>query len=136
MSDTVILSADPLDESALREQVGGEKYGAVVSFAGVVRRDEGDVALRAIDYEAYAPMAQRVLHELLAEAHRGRPHFEAAIAHRTGLVAVGEPSVVIAVAAAHREEAFGICRWLIDELKSRVPIWKREHLPREGPARA
>lgn len=135
MPDEVILSEGPLDEAALRARVGGEEYGAVVSFAGVVRRSEGGARLRAIDYEAYGPMARKGLAGLLDEAHERWSAFQAVLAHRTGEVEVGEPSVVIVVATGHREEAFEICRWFIDELKARVPIWKRDHLPLQEPPR-
>ena len=135
MSDELILCEEALDEAALRARVGGDEFGAVVSFAGIVRRREGETALRAIDYEAYAPMARKALSGLLEEAHERWSGFQALLAHRTGEVEVGEASVVIVVATGHREEAFTICRWFIDELKARVPIWKREHLPLEKPQR-
>lgn len=135
MREELLLCEEALDEEALRARVGGEEHGAVVSFAGVVRRSEGHTELRAIDYEAYTPMARKALSAMLEEAHERWPDFEAVVAHRTGVVSVGEAAVVIVVAAGHREEAFTICRWLIDELKARVPIWKREHLPREQPPR-
>ena len=130
--DRVILQAERLDEATLRAELGGEEWGAVVTFAGVVRRTEGDARLRAIDYEAYAGMADKLLAQLLEEAHARWGEFEATVAHRTGEVAVGEPSVWIGVAAGHRAEAFEVARYLIDELKARVPIWKREHLPETG----
>ena len=135
MVDELILCEEPLDEASLRARVGGEEDGAVVSFAGVVRRREGETSLRGIDYEAYAPMARKALEKILAEGHERWGPFQAVVAHRTGEVAVGESSVVIVVATGHRGEAFTICRWLIDELKARVPIWKREHLPLEAPHR-
>ena len=132
MDDLILLQEEPLDETALRRRLGGEEDGAVVTFAGVVRRLEGEVPLRAIDYQAYGTMARRVLSGMLAEAHARGPRFQALIAHRTGVVPVGETSVWIGVAAGHRAEAFEVCRWLIDQLKVRVPIWKRDHLPRDG----
>jgi molybdopterin synthase catalytic subunit len=131
----LILCEEALDEAALRAGLAGEEHGAVLSFSGVVRRSEGELELRAIDYEAYTSMARRALEDMLEEAHARWADFRAVVAHRTGVVAVGEAAVVIVVAAGHRGEAFEICRWLIDELKARVPIWKREHLPRGTPPR-
>jgi len=128
--DRVFLSDKPLDPKALEAGLEGGERGAVVSFQGRVRATEGEMELRGIDYEAYAAMAEKKLDELLGEAHQKWSQFEAVVAHRTGVVGVGECSVFIAVATAHRAEAFAICRWLIDELKARVPIFKREHLPR------
>ena len=123
------MSDETLDLEKLKAELSGGQRGAVVSFEGRVRATEGKMELRAIDYEAYSAMAEKKLDELLREAHAKWPEFEAVVAHRRGVVRVGECAVFIAVATPHREEAFAICRWLIDELKARVPIFKREHLP-------
>ena len=125
----IFLAPDPIDEARFRADLGHEEHGAVVCFSGVVRRTEGEQALRAIDYEAYASMAQARLVELLEEAEGRWTDFHARVVHRTGQVAVGEAAVWVGVATGHRVEAFELCRFLIDELKLRVPIWKREHLP-------
>ena len=119
MADLVLLQKETLQPSALRAHLQGEELGAIVEFNGVVRRTEKGQALRGINYEIYGPMAEKTLHTLLKEAHARWGEFEAVVAH---------------VATGHRQEAFEICRWLIDELKERVPIWKREHLPLD-PAR-
>jgi molybdopterin synthase catalytic subunit len=76
-------------------------------------------------------MAERAIAAILESAHARWPRFSAVVAHRTGVVPVGETSVWIAVAAGHRAEAFEVARHLIDEVKASVPIWKREHLPEE-----
>ncbi len=131
MADRVLLSDQALDVVSFRRELRGRELGAVVEFQGVVRQTEEGRLLRAIDYEAYAPMAEKVLRELLDEAHGRWKEFSAVIAHRSGVVPVGETAVYIGVATGHRAEAFELCRWLIDELKARVPIWKRDHLPAE-----
>ncbi len=128
--DRILLSDETLDLVGLEAELSGGERGAVVSFQGRVRETEGRLKLRGIDYEAYAAMAEKKLAELLKEAHGRWPEFDAVVAHRKGVVEVGECAVYIAVATAHRAEAFTICHWLIDELKARVPIFKREHLPR------
>jgi len=127
--DLVLLTQDPLDFAWLRESLSGDKLGAIVEFNGVVRRTEDGLSLRGIDYEVYVPMAEKALEELLGEAHARWGEFSAVIAHRSGVVEVGESAVYIGVATGHRQEAFELCRWLIDELKAQVPIWKQRHLP-------
>ncbi len=128
--DRILLSNETLDLVGLEAELSGGERGAIVSFQGRVRSTEGQMRLRGIDYEAYGAMAEKKLSELLQEAHAKWPEFDVVVAHRKGVVEVGECAVFIAVATAHRAEAFAICRWLIDELKARVPIFKREHLPR------
>lgn len=131
----VLLTREALRPGPLAEGLAGEEDGALVTFSGIVRRREGDLRLRAIDYQAYESMAARQIEMLLADARRRWGVFSAVVAHRTGEVPVGEASVWIGVAAAHRGPAFEVARFLIDELKARVPIWKRAHLPEtEGPA--
>ena len=129
MGDHVLLTAKPLDPGRLRAWVMGEERGAVVEFSGIVRRSEEGRRLRAIDYEIYEEMAEGTLHGLLEEAHRRWGEFDAVVAHRNGVVEVGACAVYIAVSSVHRERAFQVCRWLIDELKQRAPVWKREFLP-------
>ena len=128
------FTPDPLDPRELESVLGGEEHGARVSFAGTVRRLEGQTRLRAIDYEIYEAMARKELEALLVEAEGRWPGLRAVVAHRFGEVPVGEASVWIGVSCGHRGEAFDAARFLIDELKARAPIWKREHLP-ESPER-
>src|SRR5438552_18349529 len=101
--------------------------GAVVVFLGTSsKRDAGRRVVR-VEYEAYGRMAAAEMRRLAAEAERRWPIRKVAMAHRVGLVPIGQASVAIAVSAGHRAEAFAACRWLIDRLKAIVPIWKREH---------
>lgn len=98
--------------------------GALVTFSGIVRETEGNRAIPYLDYEHYAGMAESEMRRLTGEARAKWPIRRVALVHRIGIVRVGEPSVVVAVSAGHRAEAFEAARFLIDELKRRVPVWK------------
>ena len=100
--------------------------GAVVVFTGTTRRTNAGRRVVRLEYEAHAPMAIREMRRLGADAKRRWRLRKVAMVHRVGVVPVGEPSVVIAVSAGHRKEAFAAGRWLIDRLKEIVPIWKKE----------
>jgi molybdopterin synthase catalytic subunit len=124
----VELSPDRIDCTALAERVRSDACGAVVTFAGVVRElSDDDRPVNGLSYEAYPAMA---LDEMRKIAHEAQAKFgpcEIAIVHRFGDLAIGETSVAIVVAAPHRAAAFDACEYAIDELKARVPIWKKEH---------
>ena len=109
--------------SAALNDTGGD--GAVVTFLGLVRNHHGGRKVRSLTYSAYEPMAEAVCAEILAEAESRWP-VRIAFRHRLGALEIGEAAVAIAVAGDHRDEAFEACRYLIEELKRRVPIWKRE----------
>jgi MoaE-MoaD fusion protein len=112
--------AEPLDVDRLVELVTDPRAGAVVSFLGVTRE------VPALDYEAYAEMAERQMAEIVARAIERHGLCAAAVEHRVGTVPLSEASVAIAVSAPHREAAFAGAREIIDELKARAPIWKKE----------
>ncbi|MGD9695148.1 MAG: molybdenum cofactor biosynthesis protein MoaE [Thermoleophilia bacterium] len=121
----IALVETPLDPSAVLAAVGDAEHGAAVLFVGTTRRDAADGApVRELRYEAYEELA---LAEMTAIAGEAARRYGAAIAmeHRVGAVAVGAPSVVVAASAGHRPAAFAACRYAIDELKARVPIWKQ-----------
>jgi len=122
----VTLRDVPLDPSAIAEGIRSGAEGALVVFQGIVRSHSRGKQVRALVYEAYGSMAIKQMEDLADEARRRWPILDLAIVHRTGTLQVGEVSVVIAVAASHRGEAFDACEWLIDELKHTVPIWKKE----------
>lgn len=123
------LTESPIDPVRLWEAVAHPDAGAVLLFAGTVRRRTGERETAFLEYDAYVPMALQELEAVLAEARRRWPGCRAAAAHRTGRLGVGEASVVVAVSAPHRDEAYAASRFIIDSLKARVPIWKREHRP-------
>ena len=122
----VALREAPLDPAAIADRIRGAEEGALVVFQGIVRTHSRGKQVRALVYEAYGAMAQKQMEQLAEEARRRWPILDLAIVHRTGTLQVGEISVVIAVTASHRGEAFDACEWLIDELKDTVPIWKKE----------
>ncbi len=115
----------PLDLGSLVAQVSAPERGGVACFLGVVRNHHGGRDVLRLDYSAYAPMAEAECDRILAEA-RVRWPVEVALEHRIGPLAIGDAAVAVAAASAHREAAFAACRYVIEETKRRVPIWKRE----------
>jgi molybdopterin synthase catalytic subunit len=103
--------------------VESPKYGAIVTFSGCVRDEEENAPISAITYEVYAPMAEAELKKIMEEAE-SKWNVKAYIRHRVGRVPVGEASVAIACAGAHRSEAFQASQFVIEQLKKMVPIWK------------
>ena len=100
--------------------------GGSVLFLGSVRRSEEDGPVAAIEYSAYEEMVAAELERILAEAQQRWPGAKLAALHRVGTIPAGEPSIGIAAAMPHRAEAFAACRYVIEEVKRRVPVWKRE----------
>jgi len=117
----------PLDPGALLTEVSAPANGAAVLFVGTVRDINDDRAVTALDYKAYTPMAARELEAILREAESRWDGVTVVCEHRTGELSLGDASVVIAAAHPHRAAAFDAARYVIEELKKRVPIWKREH---------
>jgi molybdopterin synthase catalytic subunit len=124
MSMTFLQDA-PIDSERLIAQVAASDHGAVVTFAGNVRNIHAGRGVVSLAYSAYRPMAEAVCTAIVAEAGERWP-VTIALVHRLGEIAVGETAVVVAAASAHRDAAFAACRWVIDQVKERVPIWKRE----------
>jgi molybdopterin synthase catalytic subunit len=120
------LSEQPVDVESVAERVAGPDAGGVVSFVGRVRNQARGRTIERLEYEAYAGMAERELEKIAAEAASRWPGARVAVAHRTGTLGIGEVAVVVVAAAPHRREAFEACRFTIDALKQRVPIWKKE----------
>ena len=121
------LTNGPIDASALMDGLRDAGAGAFVTFEGRVRDRNDGRNVRALDYEAYAPLAEKEGERILSEAVGKFRITGAACVHRTGSLALGDVAVWIAVAAGHRDAAFEACRYIIDETKARVPIWKKEH---------
>lgn len=119
------LSVEPLGLEALVRQVEAPGHGAVATFLGLVRDHHAGRGVTRLEYQAYGPMAEAECGQIIAEAERRWP-CRVALRHRVGVLAIGEPAVAIAVGSGHRAEAFEACRFVIEELKRRVPIWKRE----------
>lgn len=121
LSTAVIPSAEALEE------IKSATDGAVCVFDGIVRNNTRGRQTLFLDYEAYEEMALSQMRSLAAEALAKFAIRDVALLHRLGRLEVGETSVLIVVASAHRAAAFDACRWLIDTLKKTVPIWKKEH---------
>ena len=122
----VALRNERLDCNSIERAIESPANGAQCVFRGVVRRDSDLDPVESLEYEAYVEMASRQLLELAQDAGSNWPGSRIAIEHRLGSVPLGEASVVIAVGTPHRAEAFACCRFLIEGLKHRVPIWKKE----------
>jgi MoaE-MoaD fusion protein len=120
------LSGEPLDLGAAVAEVSTDEAGAVATFTGTVRLHSRGRTVRHLEYEAYAGMAERVMEEIAADLRERYDLLGVSIHHRVGRVGIGEPSVVIAVSAAHRAAALEACREAIDRLKETVPLWKKE----------
>jgi molybdopterin synthase catalytic subunit len=128
MNDWCEIFATPLPTDKAVEFVQDILAGGISVFLGTTRAEKNAAgqALTALDYEAYADMARQQLEDLAARARKKWPIIKLALLHRTGRVALADPSVVIAVATPHRADAFDACHWLIDTLKAEVTIWKKE----------
>jgi molybdopterin converting factor subunit 1 len=121
-----LVTDNVLDPRKIEALVIDDASGALVTFAGTVRDNARGKAVTALDYEAYPPAAEKMLEQIGDEIFDRWGIRTVAIAHRFGLLHVGETSVVIAVSSAHRETAFEACRYAIERIKVLVPIWKRE----------
>jgi molybdopterin synthase catalytic subunit len=118
---------EPIDPDALKRRLAHDSAGACATFEGWVRdHNEGD-AVNALEYEAHEPLAMAEGERILAEARQRFDIIAAYGEHRVGKLAIGDCAVWVGVSAAHRGAAFDACRYIIDETKSRVPIWKKEH---------
>jgi MoaE-MoaD fusion protein len=117
---------EPLSLDAVVADVADERAGAIATFTGTVRRQSRGREVQHLEYEAYAEMAEGVMAQIATQLKERYDLCEIAIHHRVGRVAIGEPSVVIAVSAPHRQDALAACRDAIDTLKETVPLWKKE----------
>jgi molybdopterin synthase catalytic subunit len=136
--DTITRS--PIQPERLLSAVSSTGTGGTALFLGTVRSGPGDGPVASIEYSAYEAMVEAEWTRILAEAMTRWPAGRFAAQHRVGTVAVGEASMAVAVATAHRAEAFAACQWIVDEAKARLPIWKKEQFSdgrmawREDPA--
>ena len=121
------LVTRPIDPAALLTEIASEAHGASVLFVGTVRDTTDGRAVTGIEYASYESMAARELETIVAEAAARFGTHDIVVEHRIGTLHLGEASVAIAVAHAHRAPAYDASRFVIEQLKRRVPIWKREH---------
>ena len=120
------VTADELDPGRVVEHVRRDDAGAIALFYGVVRDHNRDRKVMHLEYDAYPEMATKVMRQIAAEVKERYGVAEIAIQHRTGRLEIGETSLLVAVASAHRSEAFDACQALVDRFKEAVPIWKKE----------
>ena len=123
------VTRDPLNLQALTRDLaqGASGDGAVATFSGLVRNQNQGRAVRFLEYEAYEPLAEKVLQRIIGEAHGVWPAIRMGVHHRIGRLEIGEASIIIVVVSPHRADAFAACRYAIERVKQIVPIWKREH---------
>ena len=127
MPPVFAVTEGALDPAAVAALVARHGDGAVTTFVGLVRDHNAGRRVLWLDYEAFAPLAVKAFAQIGAEASGRWPDVRIAIHHRTGRVAIGEASVVIAAASPHRAEAFAASRYAIERVKQIAPIWKHEH---------
>jgi molybdopterin synthase catalytic subunit len=120
------LVSHPIDVAALLATVQSPERGGIAAFVGTVRNHHGGRDVLRLDYSAYGPMAEAECGLIVAEAE-SRWSVAVALQHRIGRLEIGDAAVAIAAASAHRDEAFLACRYVIEEVKRRVPIWKKEY---------
>jgi molybdopterin synthase catalytic subunit len=121
-----VVSTDPIDTSALLASATRSSDGAALLFVGVVRNENEGRAVGHLDYHAYPEMAEATLRKIVEEAEGQWETGAISVVHRYGRLEIGEVSVAIVVAAPHRGDAYAASRYVIEELKKRVPIWKKE----------
>lgn len=121
------ISSAPINPEALRRELADSQAGGFVSFEGRVRSRNDGRQVRALEYEVYGELAAKEGGRIVGEARRKFAVRAAACVHRVGRLRIGAIAVWAGVAAEHRDAAFAACRYIIDEMKARVPIWKKEH---------
>lgn len=121
------VTQDVIDPAEVLERVGGPEDGAVALFLGTVRNQNDDRPVSGMDYQGYALMAEEQLSAIIQEASEQTSVERIAAVHRLGTLAIGEISVAIAVSSPHRGPAFDAARYVIEQIKKRLPVWKREH---------
>lgn len=127
VASVIEVTSSAIDAERLKRALCNAGAGGFCSFEGWVRNENDGRSVQRLEYEAYEPLAIAEGKKVLAEARQRFPYLEARCVHRTGLLEIGDMAVWVGVASAHRDEAFKACRYIIDELKVRLPIWKKEH---------
>lgn len=128
MKTVIEFCETTIDVSNYLQQMANDQHGAQNIFIGQVRNENQNRQVVGIEYEIFAPLAKKTLEELCSTARADiNPRLDLCIIHRSGYLAVGEISVLIIASSKHRGEAFSACRYIIEEIKHQVPIWKQEH---------
>ena len=121
------ITEQPIDPDYLRCKLFDPAAGAYAGFEGWIRNENDGRGVQRLEYEAYGPLAIKEGERVIAEAKSRFPILHAHCVHRTGVLEIGDCAVWVGVSSAHRDEAFEACRYIIDEVKVRLPIWKKEH---------
>ena len=132
MSVLAAVTRDPIAPADVLGRVGAAEDGAVVVFLGTVRNHNDGAAVTGMTYEAYDEMATKVLAEIAGEAAERLGTDRVAVVHRVGELDIGDVSVAIAASSPHRAESFDAARYVIEEIKKRLPVWKKEHYVEAG----
>ena len=126
-ADLVSITTSAIDPEELRQRLFDAGAGAYCGFEGWIRNENEGKAVLRLEYEAYEPLAVSEGEKIIDEARTKFPHLHAHCVHRTGMLEIGDCAVWVGVSAPHRDEAFQACRYIIDQVKVRLPIWKKEH---------
>ena len=121
------ITTEAIDSQALLDRVGDPSSGAVLLFLGVVRNHHDGRVVEAMRYDAYEEMARSTLEDILSDAEKRYGVGHLAAVHRVGPLEIGDASVAIAVSSAHRADAYDASRYVIEEIKVRLPVWKKQH---------
>lgn len=121
------ITGKTIEPDQLRQSLTDDGGGGYVAFEGWIRNENEGQAVLRLEYEVYRPLAIKEGNKVIAEARVNYPILHAACVHREGLLEIGECAVWVGVTSAHRDEAFAACRFIIDEVKVRLPIWKKEY---------
>ena len=122
----VLITNKPLDINSCYQQVKHSSAGGIDIFVGTVRDYTKERKVLRLEYEAYAPMAEKEIRQIIERAKSNWKMIHVVVHHRTGTLLPAEEAVIIAVSTAHRKEAFEACQYIINEMKTSVPIWKKE----------
>ena len=126
------VTEKPIDVSFLFHDISFREYGAIASFAGIVRRESDSRPVRALKYEAYVPMALKSFEKIAGEIRNRWGEVHLTIVHRVGFLRAGEIAVLVAAASKHRRESLAACSYAIDRVKQISPIWKKEYYEDQG----
>ncbi len=121
------LIRKPIDLNVLMMEVADPKAGAIVTFLGIIRNHSEGKDVKYLEYEAHETMAEKMIDDLVKQAYEKWPVHHIALQHRLGRIELTEPSIAIYVSSSHRVDAYSASRFLIDEIKKKVPIWKKEY---------
>ena len=122
----ILITTEPLDAESVTALVKSPANGGVVTFQGTTRDETGGRTVVRLEYEAYPEMAEKTFRQIFGEVEERWGVTDVAVAHRIGRLELGEASLIVAVAAPHRAEAFAITMYMVDRIKEIVPIWKKE----------